>query len=67
MRPSFHILITEDPEYSEILSWFSSATASTEAVISLDISENCIGDLSPLKLAEVETNGLFSFPMSFLR
>ena len=64
-RPSFHIRITEEPEYSEILSWFSSAIASTELMISWLMSENFIGDLSPLRFADVETSGLFSFPMSF--
>ena len=35
--------------------------------LSSEISENFKGDLSPLKFAEVETNGLFSLPMSFLQ
>ena len=66
-RLSGQIRITEDPGYSETTSRFSFATASTALMISSEISENFIGDLSPLKFAEVETNGLFSLPINFLR
>lgn len=65
--PSFQIRITEDPENSEILSWFSSATKSTALTSSFEISENFMGDFSPLKFAEVETKGLFNFVMIFFR
>ena len=64
---SLQIFITEEPEYCETFSRSSSTAKSTRSIISFEISENFNGLLSPLKLAEVETKGLFNLVISFLQ